>query len=184
MIFDQEIRSDHALLNLNSEFEQCTIIDCDFKNEDLSKKNFIQCEFINCDFSNSLVNDTKFQECSFAKCKLIGLQFTYCSGFRFAINFKDCILNNASFYEKNLTECTFENTDLSECDFEACDLSGVSFEQCELRNAIFERSNLSKADFTSAVNFSINPESNKIRGAKFSKDGLPGLLDRYGIIVT
>ena len=40
---------------------------------------------------------------------------------------------------------------------------------------------LEKADFRSAVYYSIDPESNHIAKAKFSLDGLPGLLLRYDL---
>jgi hypothetical protein len=40
---------------------------------------------------------------------------------------------------------------------------------------------LEKADFRTAFNYSINPETNRIKKAKFSKEGLNGLLDKYDI---
>jgi hypothetical protein len=45
------------------------------------------------------------------------------------------------------------------------------------------RSTLSSANFVSSYNFTIDPEKNLLRKAKFSLDGLPGLLENYGIIV-
>jgi hypothetical protein len=41
--------------------------------------------------------------------------------------------------------------------------------------------NLKKADLRTAYNYHIDPESNKLKKAKFSLQGLPGLLDKYGI---
>ena len=40
------------------------------------------------------------------------------------------------------------------------------------------------ADFTTAHNYSIDPEINKIKKAKFSLSQLPGLLDKYDIVIN
>ena len=57
------------------------------------------------------------------------------------------------------------------------------FTNCDLQGAKFENSELINVDFTSSYNYSINPEVNKVTNAKFSLDGLPGLLDNYNIII-
>jgi len=48
--------------------------------------------------------------------------------------------------------------------------------------ATFDNSILAGTDFRSASNYSFDPEKNKIRKAKFSLAGLPGLLDKYDIL--
>jgi hypothetical protein len=40
---------------------------------------------------------------------------------------------------------------------------------------------LEKADFRSAFNFSIDPEMNRMKKAKFSRTGVFGLLHKYNI---
>jgi hypothetical protein len=50
-----------------------------------------------------------------------------------------------------------------------------------LTDALFDRSVLEKADFTSAVHYRIDPNINQIKKAKFSLEGLPGLLSAYQI---
>ena len=40
---------------------------------------------------------------------------------------------------------------------------------------------LEKADFRGAINYSIDPELNQLKGASFSTAGLGGLLGKYGI---
>jgi hypothetical protein len=42
---------------------------------------------------------------------------------------------------------------------------------------------LEKADFRDAINYRIDPGINKMKKAKFSRDGLPGLLTRFDIII-
>ncbi|WP_419802798.1 hypothetical protein [Mucilaginibacter sp.] len=41
-----------------------------------------------------------------------------------------------------------------------------------------------EADFSSAYNFSIDPENNRIKKAKFSVAGLPGLLEKFGLKIV
>jgi uncharacterized protein YjbI with pentapeptide repeats len=66
-------------------------------------------------------------------------------------------------------------------DWTECDLSSSVFERCDLRDAKFENSNLEKVDFRTAFNFSIDPDNNRIKKARFSLDGVPGLLGKYNI---
>jgi uncharacterized protein YjbI with pentapeptide repeats len=63
------------------------------------------------------------------------------------------------------------------------DLMGADFQGSDLNGAIFENTILEKADFRHAKNFIIDPETNRIKKAKFALDGLPGLLQKYGIEV-
>ncbi len=68
-------------------------------------------------------------------------------------------------------------------DFQKRILSGAVFSNCDLQGARFEQCNLEKADFSTSYNYSIDPESNRLRNARFSLNGVSGLLDKYGIIV-
>ena len=61
------------------------------------------------------------------------------------------------------------------------DLSGSVFKECDLSGAVFERSNLEKAQMSTAYNFTIDPESNKINKTVFSKQNVVGLLFKYNI---
>lgn len=66
-------------------------------------------------------------------------------------------------------------------DFSSCNLTSVKFDSCDLSKSIFENTNLEKTDFTTAVNFSIDPENNNLNKAKFSNDNLRGLLNKYNL---
>ena len=68
-----------------------------------------------------------------------------------------------------------------EVDFSETDLVGSVFKNCDLSGTIFENTHLEKADLRTAYNYHIDPESNKLKKAKFSLQGLPGLLDKYGL---
>ena len=68
-------------------------------------------------------------------------------------------------------------------DLTACDLSQAIFENCDLAGTLFENTILEKTDFRTAYNYSIDPELNKIKKAKFSLPGVLGLLSKYDIEV-
>jgi uncharacterized protein YjbI with pentapeptide repeats len=70
---------------------------------------------------------------------------------------------------------------LHEVDFTEADLSGVVFVNCDLAGVIFENTNLEKCDFRSAFNYTLDPEVNRIKKAKFSLSGIKGLLEKYQI---
>jgi fluoroquinolone resistance protein len=83
-----------------------------------------------------------------------------------------------------LEKMVFAGCSLLEVDFAEADLGGAGFDQCGLAGAMFDRTNLEKADFRGAVNYSIDPTTNKIKKARFSLDGVAGLLDKYDIEIV
>ena len=163
------------------EYEECTFSNCDFSSADLSEIKFIETEFIDCNLSNAQLYKTAYQEVHFNGCKMLGLQWEACNGFGFAAHFDSCQLNHSSFYKVKLNRSSFVNSKLIGVDFTEADLKGVKLVKCELLNAVFENTILEKADFSGSVNYSIDPEMNKIRGAKFSLPEVVGLLNKYGI---
>ncbi len=72
---------------------------------------------------------------------------------------------------------------MQEVDFTESDLSGSSLDNCDLSGALFENTNLEKTDFRSAFNYTINPETNRLKKARFSLQGIAGLLEKYGIVI-
>jgi fluoroquinolone resistance protein len=80
-----------------------------------------------------------------------------------------------------LKKTVFKNSQLLETDFAETDLTTVVFDNCNLIQAIFDRTILEKADFRTSYNYSIDPELNRVKKAKFSISGISGLLDKYNI---
>jgi uncharacterized protein YjbI with pentapeptide repeats len=83
-----------------------------------------------------------------------------------------------------LKKIRFEGCSLTDVDFTQADLTDALFEECDLRGAAFDGTNLEKADFRTAVNVGMDPERNRLSKAKFSLQGLPGLVGKYGVIVS
>lgn len=167
-----------------AEYEACHFINCNFSNADLSKHSFIDCSFQHCDCSNARLSQTTIRDTSFKDCKLLGLHFNTCNDFLFSATFKKCTLSFSSFYKLRLKGVLFEDCTLHEADFAECDLTGAFFSNCDLKGAIFDRTTLEKADLSTAYNYIIDPENNKIKKAKFSTAGLAGLLSKYDIKVV
>lgn len=120
---------------------------------------------------------------NFKDCKMLGLQIENCNEFGLSFQFDSCNLNHSSFFQKKLKNTVFKNSQLQEVDFTECDLSASIFDTCDLMSAKFENTNLEKTDFRKAFNYSINPDKNRIKKAKFSVMGISGLLDNYDIVI-
>jgi uncharacterized protein YjbI with pentapeptide repeats len=111
----------------------------------------------------------------------LGLHFENCDAFGLSFSFEGCQLNLASFYNLKIRKTVFRDSQLQETDFSECDLMGAIFDDCDLAQTIFDQSNLEKVDFRTAYNYSIDPERNQVKKARFSLLGAAGLLDKYDI---
>ena len=165
------------------EYEDCIFTNCSFADGNLSNYIFSECEFLNCDFSNAKLAETAFREVEFGRCKMIGLHFEGCNQFLLTMRFKGCTLHYSSFYQLKIKKTTFSDCKLIEVDFTETNLAESVFNNCDLSGAIFQQTTLDKADFRTANNFNIDPESSSILKARFSSLGLAGLLHKYNIII-
>lgn len=165
-------------------YEGCSFSHCNFAEAELSGMQFIDCVFKNCNLSMIKTIDTSFNGVKFEYCKMLGINFETCNRSLFKPMFTRCVLNYSSFYQCNLRKARFPNCVFQETDFTEADCREAVFADCDLSNAKFERTILEKADLRTAMNYSIDPELNKIRKAKFSYPGLMGLLDKYDIEVV
>jgi uncharacterized protein YjbI with pentapeptide repeats len=72
---------------------------------------------------------------------------------------------------------------LHDVDFTESNLQFSVFNNCDFARAVFDNTNLEKTDFRTSINYQIHPEHNKINRARFSEEGLRGLLAHYNILV-
>lgn len=163
------------------EYENCVFTNADLASSDLSEFKFIQCSFVGCNLSLARIDRTAFQDVTFKDCKMLGLRFDACSEFGLAFRFEGCQLNDCSFYKRKIKKTVFRRCQLRSVDFVEADLSGAVFDDCDLALAMFERTLLEKADLRTAYNYSIDPEANRIKKARFSTAGISGLLNKYDI---
>lgn len=163
------------------DYEKCIFTGCNFSGADLSDIVFSECEFNACNLSMAKLSKTALRDVSFKECKMLGLHFENCSEFLFGVSFDNCVLNFSCFYKRNLKKTRFKNSSLHETDFTEADLTGAIFDNADLAMAVFEKTILEKADLRNAYNYSIDPDSNRIKNAKFSMSGIAGLLHKYHI---
>ena len=163
------------------DYEECRFINCNFSSSDLTEIKFSECEFVDCNLSMAKLMKTAFRNVKFRDCKMLGLRFENCNQFGFAVSFEDCNLNHSSFYQSRLKKIIFKNVQLLEVDFTESDLTCSVFENCDLTGATFDSTILEKADLRTSFNYSIDPEINRIKKARFSLSGITGLLHKYDI---
>ena len=72
----------------------------------------------------------------------------------------------------------------SGADFTGTNLEGVVFDEVDLTDAVFERTRLEGADFRTATGWRIRPDENRVRGAKFRRDDLEGLVSGWRLDLT
>jgi uncharacterized protein YjbI with pentapeptide repeats len=171
------------LLALGRDFEQFRFINCELSEASLAGLRFEDCLFERCNLTTTKLGGTALQNVAFADCKLLGVAFSACQDMLFGVHFDDCQLRYASFGGKKLTHTRFSHCSLAEADFTNADLTGAVFASCDLTSTIFHDTQLAGADFTTTVGLSLDPEANHLRGARFALAALPGLLDKYGLVI-
>ena len=163
------------------EFEDCVFKNCDFSNSDLCNNTFMDCEFIDCNLSMVQLAGSSLKTVRFKNCKLLGIHFQGCDDFLFDVGFQDSVLDYASFANKKMPKTQFSGCSLKEVTFIETQLNNSVFDNCNLDRAIFNDTQLAGTDFRTAYNYSIDPEFNPMKKAKFSMRGIAGLLDKYDI---
>lgn len=167
----------------NREFIRCEFIKCDFGKSDLKGNDFEDCIFTDCNFSLADLQGTGFRNAVFVGCKMLGVAFAQCNPFAFSVSFDQCHLDYSNFYGAKLRKTTFKNSSLKEAEFAEADLTASEFLDCDLSAANFSNTILDRVDFRTAMNYSIDPERNKLKKARFSALNLGGLLDQYDLVI-
>ncbi len=178
-------RIDFALNPLAiGEYENIAFKNSFFLRSSLADIIFVDCNFEHCDMSMAKLTNTTLRDVKFANCKMLGLRFDTCNEFGLSATFENCNLSHSSFYGTKLRKTAFVNLKLHEVDFAGCDLGGSVFTNCDFAGASFDNAILEKTDFRTSFNYSIDPERNKIKKARFSVAGIAGLLDKYDIEIS
>jgi len=162
-------------------FEACTFLKCNFGGSAFKNCRFIDCIFQNCDLSNLLLHGATFRDVSFKDCKLVGINWANASVITH-LNFDGCVLNYASFVGLDLRKSTVKNCSAKEADFADANLGESDCRGTDFAAARFANTNLGKADFRKAINYSIRPDSNKLKKAIFSLPEATLLL--YGLDIV
>jgi fluoroquinolone resistance protein len=162
----------------NARFEKCV-----FSHTDHTTYEFHDCVFHNCNCASMPVEDCIFDNILFEGCKLSGVHFGGVNNFLFSASFLDSMLDFALFEKNNLTHSMFDKCSIREACFTETNLKSVTFRECDLHRTLFERSNIEKADFTTARNYFIDLDKNRVKGALFSLPEALNLLYKYDITI-
>lgn len=155
------------------EFEACIFEHCDFSAAHFARCTFIDCLFKHCNLSLMQVPGTRWFGVGFVECKLVGVDWTKADWPSFHLDseltFRQCILNDSSFFGLTLQEIILDECKCRDVDFREGDFSRATMTGSDFCNSLFMRTQLQGSDFTNASDFNINVLENKINGARFSR---------------
>lgn len=155
---------------LRSSFQFSEVVNCEFK----------KCKFTNCNLSLAKLNNTKIIDTEFVDSKLLGINWSDV-GVVIIAAYRNCILDSSSFNDMNLTKVGFSGCSLVESVFSNVKLQRVKFDECDLSGCQFHNSDLSHSDFSTAKNYFISADSNKLHQAIFSLPEAASLLANLDI---
>jgi len=138
--------------------------------------------FETCSFVATNLTDTRFSSVAFEGCKLVGVDFRKCRAFPSVdVTFVDCVFDGCNFSDLTLRKQKFVSCDIRRCVFLRTDLADADFSHSDLDESIFHECDLRRADFSRARNYLVDPNGNKIAGAKFSLPEAVSLLRGFDI---
>lgn len=165
-------------------YTSCIFHACDFSESILRNAKFCFCIFTNCNFSLPKLEGCRFQDAQFIECKIVGMEFFKCEKMFFSVSFKKSTLQYCNFSDLNMKNTSFTGSILKEAHFTNTILSGADFSETDLSGTLFHMCDLCKADFSNASRYDINPQTNKIKKAKFSMPEAIGLLRGFDILIS
>lgn len=170
------------------DFQNCQFKQCKFLEVIFSKVKFTDCDFESCDLSLSKFPGCKFSEVSFNDSKLAGINWTALSWplvkLTSPLYFYNSNISHSSFYELELNNLIIENCKAHDVDFREAKLNHASFVSTDLESSLFVHTNLRHADFTNAINYTIDIQLNTITHASFSLPDAIALLNSLEIKIN
>ncbi len=172
----------------HAEFAGKNFYDCRFEGLAIMEANFKgctfeECSFSQCDFTMAQLRGAQLRGASFQNCKLMGIDWSPAGGLTFAVSFDACVLTHCLFSDLRMKRTRIADCKVHEATFSGVDLEGADFSGSDLRGSRFQETNLEHADLSSAHNYAINPDDNRLRDTKFSVEAALSLVSRFGIIV-
>lgn len=186
---EQKEFTDQVFENLNLRSQ--TIVDCSFdacifkqgsfSGATLKNCRFVDCVFEHCDMSNVQFTSSILRSVKFQTSKLVGINWTAASEVMH-LGWYDSILNYGNFSSLDLRKCVMFQCSALEADFIQTNFTEANLCGTDFALARFASTILIKADLRQARNYSIRPDSNKIKNAKFSLPEATLLL--YGLDIV
>ena len=165
----------------DARFESCTFEGVDWSGKDVRGARFEDCTFVACDLSNMRTLSLGLQHVTFRGCKLVGFDFSSCNALGFQVHMEDCIVDAANVEATDFRNVTWKGGRAHGADFTGANLEGVVLDGVDLEGALFGQTKLAGADFRTATGWRIRPEENRVKGAKFRRDDLLGLVEGWDL---
>ncbi|WP_285275883.1 pentapeptide repeat-containing protein [Halopseudomonas bauzanensis] len=182
-IFDRQDLSSSEIRE--SIFEECEFRDCNLSASNLSQCKFVDCTFKRCNLSLMSPFQSRFSNIEFTECKLTGVDWTNARWPSFDLDpglaFRNCILNDSSFFGLTLQALQMQDCRLHHVDFREGNFSGSALRDCEFNGSLFMRTDLSRVDFSGSTEIVIDVLTNKVTKATFSYPEALSLLAGLGI---
>lgn len=158
---------------LQSEFDNCKFIHCDFSDAQFQICRFTDCTFEDCNFKMAQIQGCVFSKVKFTKCSLMGVDWTQANWNDWATKlgallFFECDLKYGIFFGLNLHQFKLIGCYAHEANFSEADLSEADCKNTDFAGALFHNCNLTQANFVGAKNYAIDITHNIIKKAKFS----------------
>lgn len=162
-------------------FTSCVFENCIFIEADFSSAQFSDCRFKRCNLHLVRLDGCRLQEVTFEGSKVVGAELYRCAGRFFSPRFEGCMLMGCNFSEAKMKNGFFRGCKIHDCSFSSSQLVGADFREADLAGTTFHHTDLSKADFRGAMNYSIDPQANTVKKARFSVPEVLSLLDFLAI---
>lgn len=167
-------------------FHDCVFEDCDFRLARLVGCRFVDSDLLRCDLGLASVEESVFEGVTVEAGHAVGIDWSIARvdpNRPLAIDFKDSVLNFATFRRLSLRQRRFEGCTIHEAVFAGCDLTDASFRGSDLAGTDFRDCDLSGADLRKAHGYRIDVRRNVIRGLLVLRDEAAGLLHGLGVVV-
>lgn len=159
-------------------FENCTFVDGQFAGAELLRCRFMDCVFKKCDLSNTEVTASQFRDVRFEESKLVGVNWPKANSVSF-LDLENCVMNYSNFIGLDLRKSKIRSCTAREVEFAQANLTEVDARGTDFAGSTFSSTNLTKADLRGAINYSIRPNDNTLKKARFSLPEATSLL--YGL---
>jgi uncharacterized protein YjbI with pentapeptide repeats len=165
----------------NRVFENCVFTRAHLSGSSFRRCRFVDCVFEECDLSNWQLAGAEMRAVTFKDCKMVGINWAH-TGSLVHLDWNSCVLSYGNFVGLDLRKSSMRKCVAREADFADANLSEMDLRGTDFGAARFANTNLTKADLRQAMNYSIRPDSNKIKKAKFSLPEATLLL--YGLDIV
>jgi len=164
------------------EFFQCRFDGCQFLRTSFRKCRFEQCTFEKCDLSLLKVLESSFVGVRFLHTKMLGIDWTQAAT-PLTLAFHGSNISHSTFTRLSVQRMEMVECVAREVDFTGTNLTSANLGKTDFLGSRFVDTDLSYADFSKAVNYSIDPRANRLKKAVFSLPEAVSLLSAFNIVL-